>query len=252
MHTVAEKSEKHNDFKPRFGIIPHWVLQLKLPGSELQTLLTIACHANKTRCARGWSVETIAADAGLARGNVQRAIRGLEKKGVLEITPGCGRGRSNSYRIIFEPAASLPLTDEGLVDPRNSLTGDADLNSANGDAVSDKTASISAQNSVAGDAPSTDIQKRTLSNESDARARARCSFARGDFAVFWEEYPPQSRPGGCTKSVCGRHARRSKPFRDTGRPQALHRLETRRPPMDEPHNVPQTQTLARPAGASRT
>jgi hypothetical protein len=163
MENMPEKYPARNGFSRRFGIIPHWVLRLKLPGSEYQTLHAITCHADKTRCARGWSVETLSAETGLARGNVQRAIRSLEEKGVLETTPGVGRGRSNTYRIVFDdPEAS----------PGNSLTGEADLNGLTREAVSEKTASISDLNSLTREAPSTeDLQKERTPPSGETRAR---------------------------------------------------------------------------------
>ena len=173
---------------PHFGMIPRWLAPLDLTGREFRVLLVIASHAGKasreprpdgvieTRIAR-LGTERIADEANLDRRNVQRAIRQLEAKGILERLHGGGRGRSSEYQVIFKRAADATNSvDVDAVsdadDTGNSVVlgqetaSFSDLNSVTDDAVSDagdtgnsvvlgqETASFSDLNSVTDDAVS--------------------------------------------------------------------------------------------------
>ena len=138
---------------PHFGMIPRWLAPLDLTGREYRVLLVIASHARKasreprphgvieTRIAQIGS-ERIADEANLDRRNVQRAIRQLEAKGILERRHGGGRGRSNEYQVIFKRAAdAINSVDDDAV-------SDADDDTGNSVVFGQETASFSDVNSV--------------------------------------------------------------------------------------------------------
>jgi DNA-binding MarR family transcriptional regulator len=167
---------------PHFGMIPRWLAPLDLTGRELRVLLVIACHAGKasreprphgvieTRIAQIGS-ERIADEANLDRRNVQRVIRQLEAKGILEGLHGGGRGRTSEYRIIFKQAAYAT----------NSVDDDAVCgaeDAGNSVVFSQETASFSDQNSVTCDAHTESEQKeRTDPPSGESRARGEEDFS---------------------------------------------------------------------------
>jgi DNA-binding MarR family transcriptional regulator len=202
---------------PHFGMIPRWLAPLDLTGREFRVLLVIASHAGKTsreprpdgvietRIAR-LGTERIADEANLDRRNVQRAIRQLEAKGILERLHGGGRGRSSEYQVIFKQAADATNSvDDDAVsdadDTGNSVVlgqetaSFSDLNSVTDNAVSDagdtgnsvvlgqETASFSDLNSVTDDAPAESKQKERTdppSGESHAHAREEGGSSQND------------------------------------------------------------------------
>jgi DNA-binding MarR family transcriptional regulator len=105
---------------PHFGMIPRWLAPLDLTGREFRVLLVIASHAGKasreprpdggieTRIAR-IGTERIADEANLDRRNVQRAIRQLEAKGILE------RLHESPARE-FQPSLGLSPCSEAALD----------------------------------------------------------------------------------------------------------------------------------------
>jgi DNA-binding MarR family transcriptional regulator len=173
---------------PHFGMIPRWLAPLDLTGRELRVLLVIACHAGKasreprphgvieTRIAQIGS-ERIADEANLDRRNVQRVIRQLEAKGILEGLHGGGRGRTSEYRIIFKQAAyaTNSVDDDAVCDAEDA---------GNSVVFSQETASFSDQNSVTCDAHTESEQKERTdppSRESQARAREEGGSSQGDW-----------------------------------------------------------------------
>jgi DNA-binding transcriptional MocR family regulator len=118
-------------------MIPRWLAPLDLTGREYRVLLVIASHARKasreprpdgvieTTIAR-IGIERIADEANLDRRNVQRAIRQLEAKGILERRHGGGRGRSNEYQVIFKRAAdAINSVDDDAVSDADDDTGNS-------------------------------------------------------------------------------------------------------------------------------
>jgi len=162
---------------PHFGMIPRWLAPLDLTGREYRVLLVIASHARKasreprpdgvieTTIAR-IGIERIADEANLDRRNVQRAIRQLEAKGILERRHGGGRGRSSEYEVIFKRAAdAINSVDDDAV-------SDADDDTGNSVVFGQETASFSDVNSVTDDAPTESKQKeRTDPPSGESRAR---------------------------------------------------------------------------------
>jgi len=168
---------------PHFGMIPRWLAPLDLTGREYRVLLVIASHARKasreprpdgvieTTIAR-IGIERIADEANLDRRNVQRAIRQLEAKGILERRHGGGRGRSNEYQVIFKRAAdAINSVDDDAV-------SDADDDTGNSVVFGQETASFSDVNSVTDDAPTESKQKeRTDPPSGESRARGEEDFS---------------------------------------------------------------------------
>jgi len=93
--------------RPHFGMIPARIAMLRLPGRVHAVLLVIAYHAKG-----GWTLplklDTIANEVGIDRSKVCLCIRTLEKKGVLEVVRGGGRGLANTYRVIPDAEAAAP------------------------------------------------------------------------------------------------------------------------------------------------
>jgi DNA-binding MarR family transcriptional regulator len=82
-----------------------WVLKQEgvMTTNEKFVLLGIANHAGPTGKNAFPSVDTLSGYTELSRSTVNRAIKGLIDKGLLECVSGGGR-RSNTYAVLTEPA----------------------------------------------------------------------------------------------------------------------------------------------------
>jgi len=91
-----------SDERGQFGRVPVELVDAGIIAAstlaEVKVLMVICRYMN----AEGWawpSVDTIAAGAGLDRRSVQRAVRSLEARQVLEVRVGGGRARPTAYRL---------------------------------------------------------------------------------------------------------------------------------------------------------
>lgn len=90
----------------QFGRIPYAPMDAgglaRLSKAEALCLLVIAAHMGEDWTARP-GTERIAAKTGLHLRTVQRAVGKLEAKGILDVLPGGGRGRANTYKWRTNP-----------------------------------------------------------------------------------------------------------------------------------------------------
>lgn len=96
-----------SDSKVQFGRIPYEMIVsgalVGLIRSDLATYLVIAAHAN-AQWSAAISIETIADQGGMGESTARKAAQRLQDKGRIDIMPGGGRGRTNTYVIVTDPA----------------------------------------------------------------------------------------------------------------------------------------------------
>jgi hypothetical protein len=164
----------------RFARVPALAVGCReLSASDWRVLTCIALHADRSGRAYP-SMATIAAMTGIGRGDVPRAIRRLERLGLLSRKSRAGNSAVNVYTVIFDSGeVSAPrLTGvSGLADRVSApaLTGCQQIHTAG----------------VGTDAALTD-QEQTREQKRARRApRARdqdLEDASG-FVTFWQAYP---------------------------------------------------------------
>ncbi len=100
---LAEPTPEPDAATPWFGRVPGWWASsgrlATLTRSELAAALVLAAHSNADYSARP-GVARIAAAAGLSRRSAVRALRGLERAGLIEAeSRGGGRATTTVYRL---------------------------------------------------------------------------------------------------------------------------------------------------------
>lgn len=80
-----------------------------LSEAEIKVLAVLSAHSNAKTGMSHPSVTTIAKRAGVVRQTVFSALKGLERRGIMERRSGRGCKRTNQYRLIA-PNGRAPLT----------------------------------------------------------------------------------------------------------------------------------------------
>ena len=84
------------------------VVGLRLPPAEKAVLLMLAYHAGDSWPDAYPKVSLLAGETGLSRSTVLRAIRGLQKRGYVDVTPRYnGRERSVSLYTLNAPVRPM-------------------------------------------------------------------------------------------------------------------------------------------------
>jgi hypothetical protein len=170
----------------RFARVPARAVGFrKLSASDWRVLACIALHADGSGRAYP-SMATIAALTGISRGDVPRAIRRLERLGLLSRKSRGGNSGVNVYTVIFnirEVSAPTPTGVSDLADrvSASALTGCQQIH----------TAGVST-NAALTDQEQTKEQKRAR-----RASRARDLEGASTFESFWQAYPsrhPHTNP----------------------------------------------------------
>lgn len=176
---MTERSEGYGRFPVSLITSGRWAA---LGHAEMAVVGVLVAHANRQGCA--WpSTETIAKEAGVARGNVTRAIARLIEAGLLErVKAGGGRGVVSVYRVV-------DVADEG----KNRRAGASESGEAE------------AGNRRAG-APESGEKLTRTGGETDARAHT--NWRAGASGTYKEQKrtcrAPDARASERPHPVCGR------------------------------------------------